>query len=701
MKDCIQFLLRQISLRIGTTGVLCAAACSMALADTDTAEADTLGGWKLSETVVTGERINRHNLTPASVSVFSGDDLRGSEITTVSQLSAVMPNLFIPEYGSRQTRPVSIRGIMSKVKGTAVGYYVDGMPRFELSSFDTDMLDVKSIEVFRGPQSTLYGRNTLGGVINVHTLSPFEYQGTKVRMGYGNHGGVNLQASNHTRVNDYVGTEVGAYFQHTDGFFRNECLNRMADKSNTAGGRIGLHWRPAPGWMLRLTSSLDHVHQGGYAYAPYDTENKQVAHVSYNRPCGYDRLLSNTGLKVNRRTERLSINSQTTYEYIEDDQRVDQDFTAADLYDVTSRIHNSVVSQEFTLKSETDGRLQWVAGAFGCAQWYRQRQGTDYIAQGKQQVAHYETPMQNAAAYGQLSYNIVGGLSATAGLRYDYEHSSQHYNRMQTLHADGTQSQLADFKASMHSNELIPKFALQYKMNEAGMLFATVARGFKAGGFNSSFQEESERTYKPEHNWNYEVGMKLQNRKRTLGGDLTLFYIDWRQQHVNRTVTGLGNIICNAGHSDSKGLELNMMARPFEGLMLQASYGYTYARFLNYRKSDAIDYSGKMTPMVPRNTFAAIAGYTIQTRGWLDRITMNANVTGIGRMYWLEDNEVEQPFYALLGAKVGVKKGPVTLELWGKNLTGTKYLSYYFVSSGKYAQEGMPTTFGATVNVEI
>ncbi len=655
----------------------------------------------LSETLVVGERINRHNLTPASVSVVSAEDINNYEITTISELSTIMPNLFIPEYGSRQTRPVSIRGIMSKVKGTAVGYYIDGMPRFEISSFDTDMLDVKSIEVFRGPQGTLYGRNTLGGVINVHTYSPFEYQGTKVRVGYGKFNYVNVQASNYTKINDQFAFNVGGYYQHNDGYFKNVFLDKKADKLNTGGGRIGLYFKPAEKWLIRLTSNLDYLKQGGYPYAPYNPETKELSPISYNRECSYKRLISTTGLMVNYRLDDMSINSQTSFQYIDDDQLLDQDFTPKDVYEVTNGIKNKVLSQEFTLKSENDSPLQWVGGAFGSWQWYDQTQGTDYLTKGMKQVADYSVPNTNLALFGQVSYNIWRGLSATAGLRYDYEHSSQNYKRVQTMHADGSQKLLTEFDASMNSNQWIPKFALQYKFNERNMVFATIARGYKAGGFNSSFQEDNEKTFDPEYNWNYEVGVKFQNKARTLGADLTLFYIDWKNQHINRTVPGLGNIIYNAGHSDSKGFELNIMARPFKGFFLQGGYGYTYARFLDYHKSEKVDYSGNMTPLVPRNTLSALAMYSIETKGWLDMVSVSANFRGIGKMYWLEDNQVVQPFYALLGAKVALTKGITTLELWGKNLTNTKYLSYYFVSSSKYAQDGVPTTFGATVTVKF
>ncbi len=693
--------LLSVALLAGTLTGSAAETAPVQVASAEPAGADTLRSISIEETVVVGERVNHHDLTPLSVSVITGSKLTDLEVNTVSGLSAVLPNVFIPEYGSRQTRPISIRGIMSKVKGSAVGFYMDGMPRFEVSSFDADMLDVKSIEVFRGPQSTLYGRNTLGGVIHIHTYNPFEYQGTKVRVGYGNYNTYNAQASHYNQLNNQLALQVSGYYNHSDGYFKNHYLDKKADELDMAGGRFGLYWRPADRWMVRLTTTLDYLDQGGYPYAPYDAETGTLSAVSYNRPSGYSRLISNTGLMLNYQFENFSLNSQTSFEHIDDDQDIDQDFTANDTYLVTNGINNNIVSEELTLKSTTYSPFQWVGGAFFSSQAYSQQQGTQYLTKGMTQVAHFNIPLQNVAGFGQVSYNLWNGLSVTAGLRFDYEHSEQDYKRTQVLTADGSQSVLKEFKASMDQSEWIPKFNVQYTFSQQNLVYANIARGYKAGGFNASFQTDDEKTYNPEHNWNYEVGYKFMTPNRHFGGDVTLFYIDWKNQHISRTIAGLGNVIYNAGHSDSKGVELNLLARPLQGLLLQASYGYTYARFLDYKKSETVDYSGNMTPLVPRNTLFGLVSYTLTPRRVFDSITLSSNVTGVGKMYWLEDNQVSQPFYALLGAKVAFTKGITTLEFWGKNLTNTDYLSYYFVSSAKYAQDGVPTTCGVSATVQF
>ncbi len=670
--------------------------------NTKAAEADSVfQHHNLDEVVVTSYKTNRHNLTPASVSTISQTQINAWGVTDITSLSALMPNLFIPEYGSRQTTPIAIRGVMSKIKGTAVGFYIDGMPRFETSAFNTDMLDVMAVEVFRGPQGTLYGRNTIGGVISVHTLNPFDYQGTKVKLGYGNYNDIVAQFSNYTRLSHKVGFNIGGYYHHNNGYFDNVYLDKKADKLDAAGGKLSFYYNPTDRWKLRLTTQLDYTNQGGYPYAPVDKDTQQPQDISYNRACGYIRTISTTGLMAHYMGNGFSINSQTTFQHIHDNQSLDQDFTSADTYFVTNGVTQNTWNQEIVLKSENESRFQWIAGANGFAQTAHQDQATSYFARGFMQPAHYSTPTQGAAAFAQLSYNLWAGLSATAGLRLDYEHSKISYSRDQVTLTDGTLTHLKDFSSSLHFLQLIPKFGLQYVFNPRNQVFANITRGYKAGAFNQTFQTDDERSYDPEYNWNYEIGTKLATRDGRLSGELTLFYIDWRNQQISHTVPAVGNVIDNAGHSDSKGVELTLTARPLRDLLLTANYGYTYARFLDYRKDDKTSYTGNMIPLVPRHTMDIAALYTIHPHVFFDVIRLSADVQGMGKLYWNESNAQAQQFYALLNAKAAFKKGIMTVELWGKNLTSTDYLSYYFVSSGQYAQKGKPLTFGANILVEL
>lgn len=658
----------------------------------------------ITEVTVMSNKVNRRNIAPAAVTLLGARQLQVQQISDIEDISSKMSNIFIPDYGSRQTTPIVIRGIYSKAKGTTVGFYVDGMPHFEISAFDTDMLDVKSIEVFRGPQGTLYGRNTIGGVINVYKYTPFEYQGTRLRLRYGNYNNFKVQASNYSLFNENVGLNISGYYEHRDGYFDNITIHKKADKLNTAGGRLTLHFKPADNWEIRLLANLDYLNQGGYPYATYDVATKRVSDVNYNRPCGYERLITNSGIKIKYTSDMWSLNSQTSYQYIDDNQKVDQDFTDQDIYFATSAITHRIVSEELTAKSEHDGSFQWIAGTFMFNQAGDQEQGTDYITKRYEQHSYYDNDLRGIALFAQASYNVWKGLSATVGARIDYEYNRMVYHREQVNYTDSSTAPVGNpFNQSMEATEFIPRFGLQYLFNGDNTLFVNISRGYKGGGFNVTIPTDELRTYNPEHNWNYEVGAKLGTSDHSFMGELTLFYIDWNNQHVSQVIPGLGTVVSNAGHSDSKGIEMMLLYRPTANLTLQGNYGYTYARFLNYVKDESKGqiYTGNMVPMVPRHTLGFNASYSIYPTSCLDAINITAGITGTGKLYWLEDNAVCQRFYVLPNARVEFRKGIVALSLWGKNLSNTEYLSYYFVSSAKYAQKGTPLTLGADIVVNF
>jgi outer membrane receptor protein involved in Fe transport len=274
------------------------------------------------------------------------------------------------------------------------------------------------------------------------------------------------------------------------------------------------------------------------------------------------------------------------------------------------------------------------------------------------------------------------------GVRYDYEHARER-----------------NAGSRLSFNQFTPKMTLQYRLPANGQLYAAVARGYKTGGFNTAFDtdDESTRTFKPEYNWNYELGAKLTAFDKRLSLQADLFYIDWRHQQVPLYIPGIGNVQRNAGHSESKGGELSLQYRPVDNLRLGVNYGYTYARFLSYRKDETTDYSHHFIPLVPRNTLAIDASYSwVRPCRSIDRLTLSGLLSAAGDIYWAEDNAVKQPFYALLGMKLSVSKSWFTWELWTKNLTNTSYHTYCFqLGNDHFAQLGKPVTVGTAIVITL
>ena len=677
------------------------------------ADTTTARSYALDEVVVSAFKTNKYDLVPASRSALSARQISNQQINGIKELTAVIPNFYMPDYGSRASCPVYVRGVGNKSDGTGIGFYVDGMPFYEPLSFDTDLGDIASVEVLRGPQGTLYGRNAIGGIINISTRNPLEYQNTRVRLGYGRYNDLRTQISNYTKLSEKFGFTFGALYHHNDGAFRNSYLDEKVDKMNETEERIGLYYKPAENWLVRLTSNFTYSDQGGYPYAPVDTETNKLQDISYNRYSSFRRLISTNGLGITYTGPVVSFNSQTSFQYINSKQAIDQDFTTVDKSFVENARHQNMLSQEFTLKSSNESRYQWVIGAFGMMEHVDRTVDNFSPSAGSLSHTDYCVPTSSLAIYHQSTYNIWQGLTATAGIRLDYEHAKTKYDNLKLkadpltnkdfAFTDFTPSATGDFfESSKDFTQVTPKFTLQYLTTENNLYYASVTRGYKPGGFNKSFSTKDERSYEPEYSWNYEVGTSLNLLDNLLTISADLFYIDWRHMQITSTIAGVGNITTNAGHTDSKGAELSLIVRPISGLQFTANYGYTYARFLSYEKSETVSYTNNRLPMVPNHTLSLDANYTVNPTGWLDRFMVNVGLRGLGRIYWAEDNVVSQDFYTTLNAKMAFTKGIVTWELWGKNLTDTNYMAYGFKSStGNYAQAGKPLMFGTTIELNF
>ncbi|MDR1004432.1 MAG: TonB-dependent receptor [Prevotellaceae bacterium] len=634
----------------------------------------------LSEVVVVGFKQHRLRMEPLSASSLNSRFLRNNQIQTVKDLSILLPNFYMPDYGSRQASPIYIRGIGSKVNAPSVGFYVNGVPRFERSALDIDLSDISNIEVLRGPQGTLYGRNAIGGIINVYTHSPLDFQQTRIRAGYGSRNDLQASASNYTKLSDRFGFALRGSYHHNDGFFTNRYTGKKADNMNEGTGALSLVWRPADRWTVRVNGALDYSDQGGYPYGKYDETTGVTDPVDYNERSSYRRAIATSGVNLRYTDSRISLNSQTAYQYIRDRQNIDQDFTPESKSYILQRLRQHLVSQELTLKSVAERRYRHITGLF----LFYQDVDKEVHNRIAETVKRYDIPTFGLALYHQSAFDLFKPLSLILGMRYDYEQARE---------------RTADSR--LRFNQFTPKLTLQYRTAGGGQLYAAVSRGYKAGGFNTAFDanDAGTRTFKPEYNWNYEIGAKLTAFDRRLSAEASLFYIDWRHQQITQYVPGAGYLQRNAGHSESKGGELSLQYRPTDNLHLGVNYGYTYARFLNYRRDEQTDYSHRLIPMVPRHTLAVDASYSlVHPCRAIDRLTLSGTLAAAGDIYWAEDNAVKQPFYALLNLKLSVTKSRFTWELWGKNVTDTRYHTYYFrLGNSGFAQLGKPATIGTAV----
>lgn len=667
---------------------------------------DSISRYVGQEIVIESFKQNRGiYLEPISASLLSSKEIKSRNINNIKEFSALIPNLYMPDYGSKMTSPAYIRGIGSRINAPSVALYVDGVPYFDRASFDLNVDDIERVEVLRGPQGTIYGRNTMGGVINIYTKSPFLYQGTNVNLSAGSHKLAKVGASHYGKVNENVAYSVSGTYEHGGGYFDNKFTGKKADPIDEVSTRARLTWRVQPRLTMDFTMAYEYSDQDGYPYRVYDVENKKMSAVNYNEPSFYKRNLSTNGLHISYVTDQFKLGSQTSFQFMDGRQGLDQDFTPEDLFFVNFYHRQQMYSQEFNIKSiDASSRYQWQFGVFGFHQNYAQNNDVDFRKQKMHSLQHVKNPTFGYAVYHQSTINdlLIKNLSFDFGIRYDWEKTESTLVASSYKYGEDLKSQ--DPKEEKKSfDQVTPKFALNYSFGNNGLTYFSVTRGYKTGGFNNTAETEKDKTFAPEYSWSYEWGAKSSLLDNLLHLDLSLFLIDWRDQQISqKKPSGQGYILRNAGKSQSKGVEFTAQLNPTSNLEMQLSYGYTHATFKDYTDGDKDKptiFDGNYLPMVPKHTFSLSAGYTIDVnRKWLDNMVLNTQYIGLGRIYWNDANSVSQGFYDQVNAKVAFNKKDVSLEFWAKNITDKKYISYHFATSGvDYVQRGKPFSCGVNV----
>lgn len=695
------------------TTVLCHASPSMdndpkrAVKDEITEDAlDSIySKYNLDEVVVMGFKQDKsYQLSPQAAISLSDTYLKRQSITNIKDITGLVSNLYMPDYGSKLTSPIYIRGIGNKTGTPSIGLYIDGIPYFQQATFDFNLHQIKQIDVLKGPQGTLYGRNTMGGVIDVHTASPIDEQEKKLIFTGGNYNQYVLSGNYSFLLKPNMGLAVSAAYNHNGGYFWNNHLNKKADKSDTFAGRIRYDWRINQAWKLRLISNIDYTDQGGYPYSPYNTDSEQFEPIAYDGEGTYRRLISSSGANIQYMGSGFKINSQTSFQYYNDHQRIDQDFTPASLYFAKQDQKQYMASEEVTIKSANDSKYQWLFGAFGFYQKIDNQVEVDFIQKKMTSAKSYDIPTYGVALYHQSTINdlFIKGLSITAGVRFDYEHAKNSYTSSQ-ITEDKPIKKLDNFKHKLSFNEITPKFTIQYLSSTEQNFYATITKGYKTGGFNTSFANPEDRTYEPEDSWNYEIGAKVNFFQNRVKADLALFYISWENQQVSQPlVTGVGKMTKNAGKSASKGVEAGLSAQLTKSLIVRANYGYTKAYYKKYdfidKKGDKIDYKGNRIPRFPDQTISIDASYTFfdPFRG-VDKLELGVNYIGTGKIYWNDANTFQQPFYNLLNGRVTAYINNLSIALWSKNITNSDYSTYCFYTNKLYGQPGRPFTIGGTL----
>ena len=346
--------------------------------------ADTSRVIDLDEVIVVSQPKEqvRLRLQPVSSSVFGSEQLQQLNVRDLSQLSQFVPSFTVPAYGSRLTSSMYVRGIGSRINNPAVGVYYDNIPLMSKAAFNNHFYMLDRVDILRGPQGTLYGQNTEGGLVRIYSKNPMNYQGTDIRLGIGTGLWRNVEVAHYHRPSDKLAFTVAGFYSGLKGFINNQKFDEKNDKTNEAG-KVRLIYQPTQKLKFDWTADYQYVNQNGFGYGEFHplpwTMGGDVgmpADETVNDPAttimnGYKRNMLNTGLSIGYNTDRLLFTSTTSYQFLQDEMLMDQDYMTPDYLRLEQRQKQNAITQEFVLRSHDASRWQHTTGLFGSYQWLR------------------------------------------------------------------------------------------------------------------------------------------------------------------------------------------------------------------------------------------------------------------------------------------------------------------------------------------
>ncbi|MDE5869175.1 MAG: TonB-dependent receptor, partial [Muribaculaceae bacterium] len=499
-----------------------------------------------------------------SSTVVGRQEIERLDITGMKTASNVIPNFYIPDYGSRITSSIYVRGIGARMDQPAVGLNVDNIPFLNKDAYDFDIADIASIEMLRGPQSTLYGRNTMGGLINITTLSPMNYQGWRIMLKAGSGNTYGASAGLYKKFSDRIASSFTLSGGYKGGFFTNLYNRKKLDKEGSGAFRWKTQWKVSNDVSLSNSFSTTILRQGGYPY-----ENIKSGEINYNDTCFYRRFTVNDGLTLNYRGKGFTMTSITALQHIDDNMTLDQDFLPLPYFTLTQKQKETALTEDVVFKGmKGDGAYKWLAGLFGFYKHLRMSAPVTFKDDGIRNLieshrndanpyypiawdsrefpllSDFTIPTRGAAIYHESKYE-TGNWKFTAGLRLDYEIATlKYHSKCDTgyeIYRKEDGGELSPYthidinidergKISRHYFNWMPRISALYEFGGVitGNVYGVVSKGYKAGGFNTQMFSEVLQGrlmsimgiggnhevdeivgYKPEYSWNYEIGSHL------------------------------------------------------------------------------------------------------------------------------------------------------------------------------------------------
>jgi len=619
-------------------------------------------------------------------------------------------------------------GISQNAGGDAsVVVFVDGVYAGRGGTPDIDALDLERIEVLRGPQGTLFGKNTVGGLIQYVSRKPGKDPSLRLEGQYGNYDRIALNARGNLPMSDNLFVSVGGSIKKRDGYEFNETTGHDVNDQDLKTATVALRYLPSEDLDIVLAADFtDQDQRGNPRHNICDATFQAGIHCVGINPDprvvnaytdGYlRRWLQTYRGEVNWTTPVGVLTSITAYRAVTLNFRTpffSNPVNPPAQIESTETDHekNKQFSQEVRLAFDAlDGRLKGQVGAY-----YLDEDNTriedlkqDFPAPSITGVATYPQFVDGHswAIFGQASFAITDTLTATAGLRQTWEKKKGHFIG-QKVSGPGLPPPLAanyDVRDSESWKALTPRFAVEWQATPDAMVYASATRGFKSGGYQgiAGSAASAATPYDPEFAWSYEAGAKTQWWDNRVRLNLSLYRTDYKDLQVSQLVPLCCVVVNNAATAKIEGAELEFVIAPIAGLQIDGSLARLNAKFTDFNTDPTRDFTGRHLPRSPEDKVHLGAQYVFEVEGW--SLLGRVDYTNQSKMYFEASNlpTQKQEGFINVDARVSVTSPDKRWEVavWGKNLTD-ELVATYVTAFAPYRQVlvpyAPPKTYGVTL----
>jgi iron complex outermembrane recepter protein len=699
------------------TALLTTAGAGQALAQAPAQPAATI---QLPTVIVTAQKEPADPKTlPVSVTAVPKATLLSAGVGIVSEAGQYSPNTFFTEFAARKLSNARFRGIGSSPANPGVTTYFDGVPQLNANTSSIDLLDVEQVEFVRGPQSALFGRNTLGGLVNVVSSRPSLSAWTgSFSAPFANAGSKEIRASaGGPVVSGRVGAAFAMVYGQRDGYTTNVTTGNDLDSREAFAAKGQLLWTPASTWETRVIVNGERARDGDYALNDLGALRDRPFVAARDFEGFTHRDLFGTTILNRHEGGRFAVTATTGLLAWNTEDATDLDYTPLPLLRRNNAEEAFQFTQEVRVASAANAparlsdsaALRWQAGVFFFTQSYEQNAVNSFAPFLLSPFVGFAVDQQSPVStlddkgiglFGQGTVVLKEKVDVTAGLRFDHE---QKEGVLTTSYTPQIAPPTNVSEERGFSN-VSPQVAVAYRPDSRVTVYASTSRGFKAGGFNPASPPGGE-IYDEELTWHLEGGVKTALMGGRLALSAAVFNIDWADLQLNRPNLFVPGqfYIANVGGAASRGVEFEAQARLAPMVDVFGSLGYTRARFDDDSTSSGVPVGGNEIPNTPKVTASIGAQITKRLTSAVE-LFGRAEVTSYGAFKYDDLNIEGQDAYALTNLRFGARGRFLFAEGWIRNAFDTQYIPVAFAygplaPSGYIGEMGRPRTFGINAGV--